>query len=134
MKKVFLLVTLFISILLIGCSKSPQMISDVEEFETLFTEAIKYDIRSDEECEAGHIKGFMCVGSKDKDTLIKNISIIAENKKTNIILIGKEDDCIYILEGLAKKGFKNLYYFENGYQGYVEKKGESFIPETGCGC
>ena len=31
-------------------------------------------------------------------------------------------------------GFKNLYYFEDGYEGYVNAKGESFEPEIGCGC
>ena len=65
---------------------------------------------------------------------INNIDIIAKNKRVNIILIGEEQDVLYILEGLSKKGFKNLYYFENGYNGYVQAKGSEFVPELGCGC
>lgn len=134
MKKTFLVVMMFICCILIACGGKPQKISDVEQFESLFDEAIKYDIRSDADCEAGHIKGFLCVGSKDNDTLINNIDIIAKNKRVNIILIGEEQDVLYILEGLSKKGFKNLYYFENGYSGYVQAKGSEFVPELGCGC
>lgn len=134
MKKTFLVVMMFICCILIACGGKPQKISDVEQFESLFDEAIKYDIRSDADCEAGHIKGFLCVGSKDNDTLINNIDIIAKNKRVNIILIGEEQDVLYILEGLSKKGFKNLYYFENGYNGYVQAKGSEFVPELGCGC
>lgn len=134
MRKILLLILLLISICLIGCGGTPQKISDVEQFESLFDGAIKYDVRSDEECEAGHIKGFLCVGSKDNDTLIKNIDLIAKNKKVNIILIGDEVDVLYILKGLSKKGYKNLYYFEDGYLGYANSKGDSFVPELGCGC
>lgn len=134
MKKLMLLLIILLVVFLNGCRGKIEKITDVDAFDSLFTDAIKYDIRDDSLCEEGHIKGFLCVGSKDNDTLIENISIIAKNKKVNIVLIGNEEDVLYILDGLSKKGFKNLYYFEDGYEGYVNAKGESFEPEIGCGC
>lgn len=134
MKKIIFLLTFFFCLLLIGCGGNPQKINDVEYFESLFDGGIKYDIRDVSLCEEGHIKGFLCVGSEDNETIIKNIDVIAQNKKVNIILIGEEEDVLYVLEGLSKKGYKNLYYFEGGYLGYSLAKGESFIPEEGCGC
>ena len=132
--KRLLILLIFYCCFLVGCGGKPQMINNVDEFEALFNEAIKYDIRSDELCEEGHIKDFLCVGSKDSDTIAKNIDIIAKNKRVNIVLIGDEEKVIYILNNLSRKGYKNLYYFEGGYIGYVQAKGDSFVPETGCGC
>ena len=135
MKKIIFLVLIFtLSLLFIACKASPNKVSDVETFESLFYGAIKYDIRSEEECEEGHIPSFMCMGALDKDKIINNIDLVSLDKKQNIILIGKEEDVLYIFQGLSKKGFKNMYYFEGGYEGYVNAKGEGFNPETGCGC
>lgn len=134
MRKYLLSVITLLTILLVGCGRNPQMINDYEVFDNICKDAIKYDIRSDEDCENGHIQGFMCVGSKTNDEIVNNLKIVSESKKTNIVLIGEEKDCLYILEQLSKKGFKNLYYFEGGYQGYAQKKADKFIPETGCGC
>lgn len=135
MKKVILLLLIcFVCVFVISCNEEPTKIDDVSLFEELFDGAIKYDIRTEKECEDGHIPGFMCMGEKDRDTLIKNIDLVALNKEQKIILIGNEEDVLYILNKLSKKGYKYLYYFAGSYDGYATKKGESFIPETGCGC
>ena len=135
MKRITLfIILLVISCALISCRAKPNKINDVEEFETLFSGAIKYDVRDDSECEDGHIKGFVCMGSKESDTIIKNIDLVAIDDNQAIILIGEEEQVLYIFEGLSKLGHKNMYYFDGGYQGYVAAKGEGYEPETGCGC
>ena len=135
MKKLgLIIVLLFISFVLISCKAKPVEISDVDEFEKLFDGAIKYDIRSEAACEEGHIKGFVCMGGKENDTLIHNIDLVTKNRDQAIILIGDEEQILYIFEGLSKKGHKNMYYFDGGYESYVASKGEGYIPETGCGC
>ena len=135
MKKIGLLILLIvISCSLISCRAKPNKISDVDEFEKLFNGAIKYDVREDNDCEDGHIKGFVCMGSKENDTLIKNIDLVSIDNDQVIILIGEEEQVLYIFEGLSKLGHKNMYYFDGGYQGYVAAKGEDYQPETGCGC
>lgn len=133
-KLVVLIMIITFSLLLASCKANPNKISDIETFESLFNGAIKYDIRSDEECEKGHIPSFMCMGTLNKDELIKNIDLVSLDKTQNVILIGKEEDVLNIFKALSKKGFKNMYYFENGYEGYLSAKGEGFVPETGCGC
>ena len=135
MKKIGLvIVLLFISFVLVSCKAKPVKISDVVEFEKLFEGAIKYDIRSEEECEEGHIKGFVCMGEKDNDTLIHNIDLVSIDNNQTIILIGNEEQVLLIFEGLSKKGHKNMYYFDGGYESYASLKGEGYVPETGCGC
>lgn len=135
MKKIIFIIMVFsFSLILISCKASPNKVNDAETFESLFNGAIKYDIRSEEECENGHIPSFMCMGALDKDKIINNIDLVSLDKKQNIILIGNEEDVLYIFKGLSKKGFKNMYYFEDGYEGFVQAKGEGFKPETGCGC
>ena len=135
MKKIiFRLLICTFSLFIVSCKANPNKISDANEFDLLFSGAIKYDIRSEEECENGHIPSFMCMGALDKDEVIHNIDLVSLDKKQNIILIGNEEDILYIFQKLAKKGFKNMYYFDGGYTGYVNAKGESFNPETGCGC
>ena len=134
MRKLVLLLILVLSLFLISCGGNVEKINDVNLFDSLMEEGIKYDIRDVSLCEEGHIKGFLCVGSEDNDTIIKNIDIISSSKKINILLIGNEEDVVYILDALSKKGYKNLYYFEGGYEGYKTAKGDSFVPEEGCGC
>ena len=135
MKKIAFLVLLSIfSICLISCESKAIEISDVNEFEELFSGAIKYDIRSEKECEEGHIPGFMCMGENDLDTIIKNIDLVSLNKEQKIILIGNKEDVLYVFRGLNKLRHKNMYYFQGSYQEYASKKGDSFKPETGCGC
>ena len=135
MKKLGLIIILIvISCALISCRAKPVKVSDVTEFEKLFSGAIKYDIRDDASCEEGHIKGFVCMGSTEKDTLIKNIDLVSLDDNQIVILIGEEEQVLYIFERLSKLGHKNMYYFDGGYQGYVAAKGEGFVPETGCGC
>ena len=135
MKKIIFILLIFtFSLFIVSCKANPNKISDANEFDLLFSGAIKYDIRSEEECENGHIPSFMCMGALDKDEVIHNIDLVSLDKKQNIILIGNEEDILYIFQKLAKKGFKNMYYFEGGYDGYVNAKGEGFNPETGCGC
>ena len=135
MKKIALIIVLsFFMVMLTWCGAKPNKVTDVEAFEELFNGAIKYDIRSDSECEDGHIKGFVCQGSLSKDKIIENIDLVSLDHKQNIILIGEEEDILYIFKGLAKKGFKNMYYFEGGFLRYKELKGNDYNPETGCGC
>ena len=135
MKRITLfIILLVISCALISCRAKPNKINDVEEFEKLFSGAIKYDVRDDSECEDGHIKGFVCQGSLSKYKIIENIDLVSLDHKQNIILIGEEEDILYIFKGLAKKGFKNMYYFEGGFLRYKELKGNDYNPETGCGC
>lgn len=134
MKKVLLVLSIIMTCFLIGCKAKYNMISDVDEFDSLFTGAMKYDIRSDEECELGHIPGFMCMGSETEEKLISNIDTIAKDKYQNIILIGDKEKVESIFKELSKKGYKSLYTFEDGFEGYANKKGEDFKPEEGCGC
>ncbi|MBO4667360.1 MAG: rhodanese-like domain-containing protein [Bacilli bacterium] len=131
---VIIMVLLVMSMFFISCKAKPNKITDVSEFEAKFSGAIKYDIRDEKECEESHIPGFMCMGGKEADVLIHNIDVVAKDKNQNIILIGEEKQVLYILNGLSKKGYKNLFYFEGGFLGYASAKGEEFIPETGCGC
>lgn len=133
-KEIIIIVLLITGMFLISCKGRPTKISDANEFEQKFTGAIKYDIRDENICEEGHIPGFMCMGSKEKDTLIKNIDLVAYDYNQVIILIGSEEDVLYIFNALGKEGYKNMFYFDGGYEGYVAVKGEEFVPETGCGC
>ena len=135
MKKIVLFIVISLLVIcLVSCKAEPTKISDVNEFEALFNGAIKYDIRSEEACEEGHIPGCMCMGSTDLDKLIKNIDLVSLDSKQAIILIGSEEDVLYVFNGLSKKGHKNMYYFDGGYQQYASLKGEDYSPETGCGC
>lgn len=131
---IFLLILSFFTICLISCRSKPIEISDVNEFEELFNGAIKYDIRSEKECEDGHIPGFMCMGENDLDTIIKNIDLVSFNNEQKIILIGNEEDVLYVFNGLSKLKHKNMYYFKGGYLEYTSKKGDDYKAETGCGC
>ena len=135
MKKLALIVTIILfSCLLVSCKEKPNKVSDVQDFESLFEGAIKYDIRSDEDCEDGHIKGFVCMGDNSNEEIIKNITLVALSKKQTIILVGEEERILTVFNELGKKGFKNMYYFDGGYQAYVSAKGEGYVPEEGCGC
>ena len=135
MKKIGLIILLVsFMMLFISCGSKPNKVSNVEEFEKLFTGAIKYDIRSDSECEEGHISGFVCQGSLSKDKIIENIDLVSLDHNQNVIIVGAEEDVLYVFKGLAKKGFKNMYYFEGGFSRYKELKGNDYNPETGCGC
>ena len=123
MKKIVLFIVIFLLVTcLVSCKEEPTKISNVKEFEELFNGAIKYDIRSEEACEEGHIPGFMCMGSTDLDKLIKNIDLVSLDSNQTIILIGSEEDVLYVFNGLSKKGHKNMYYFDGGYEEYVAKK------------
>lgn len=135
MKKIVLVIILFSACLvLVSCKAKPSKVSDAIEFEKLFEGAIKYDVRSDSECEEGHIKGFVCMGGLNKEDLVKNIDLVSKDNFQSIVLIGEEELILYLFEELSKLGHKNMYYFEGGYQAYVAAKGNDFIPETGCGC
>ena len=135
MKKIIFVLTIFLlSLVLVSCKEKPNKISNVQEFESLFEGAIKYDIRIEEECEDGHIKGFVCMGDNDNDEIVKNISLVSLSKDQNIVLIGEEKRVLEIFDALSKKGYKSMYYFDGGYQAYAQAKGEGFVPETGCGC
>lgn len=102
---------------------------------------IAYDMRSLELCEAGHIQGFICVdyGSSMSPTeqVIHNITNkYSQYKKTDLIILIGDDtsDSQEVAKTLAKKGFREVYYFIGGYDEYVRQKGEDFVPEVGCGC
>ena len=134
MKRIAILVIILCSFILISCNTKPNKINNAEEFEKLFEGAIKYDVRSDTDCENGHIKGFVCMGENSDEELVKNISLVSYNKDQIIILIGDEERVLTVFKALGKKGFKNLYYFDGGFEAYASQKGESYEPETGCGC
>ena len=60
MKKIISLLVLFVFIL-VGCGNEKyKSVKCVEDFDELIGEAgvLKYDIRSEEECEKGHIPSF----------------------------------------------------------------------------
>ncbi len=133
-KVIILIVFVLISIMFVSCKKSASKIKDVNEFDGLFQDALKYDIRSNDECEIGHIKGFLCMGGEGLDSVCDTISTIIKDKKRVIILMGTEDDCLYVFNYLGKKGYKHMYYFEGGYENYVSLKGDGFTPEVGCDC
>lgn len=135
MKKISLIIiALLISFMMISCKNKPIKVSDFNEFENLFEGSIKYDIRTESECEDGHIKGFVCMGDKTAEELANNIDIVSKDNNQKIILIGDEQEVLKVFDILSKKGHKNMYYFDGGYQQYASLKGEDYSPETGCGC
>lgn len=140
MKKI-LLICIFV-FLLNGCSRKANSVTEAEKLDELMLEkVVAYDMRSLELCEAGHIKGFICVdygSSMDpKEQVIYNITnkYSQYKKRDLILLIGQNtDEALEVAQQLSKKGFRKVYYFIGGYDEYVKQKGEEYIPEVGCGC
>lgn len=139
MKKHLLVIILVI--FLVGCSKTSHEIIDATAFDEIVNRAVvKYDLRSYEECEAGHIPGFICVGVNDSDPIEQAIYNItnkySDYKKSDIIVLiaSNQGDAKLAASSIAKKGFKKVYYFSGGYSEYVRQKGDEFVPEVGCDC
>ena len=133
---VFFLVILCVSL---GCKKKdPEILSDIDEFEILFSDALKYDIRDIDDCEKGHIPSFLCMGGVTSDEkLVDTILLTTKSKDKKIIIISYENDfdrINNIFSLLQKEKYYNLYSFEGGYENYVKLKGDSFVPEEGCDC
>ena len=137
-KITLIIITLIISIMFLGCHKKASYITDADEFDKLFSGALKYDIRDTSSCEEGHIPSFLCMGGiSDNDRLVETIKISAESKDRVIIIISTGDDKARvdeIFKLLNKEKYYNLYSFEGGYENYVQLKGETFVPEVGCDC
>ena len=139
-KRVCVLITIFlISILMVSCKKKEvKYFNDVNEFENIFNNALKYDIRNNEDCEKGHIPSFMCMGGvTDNQKLVDTILVTIKSKDKNIIIISYENDTERlneIFELLIKNKCYNLYSFYGGYENYANLKGEEFTPEGGCDC
>ncbi len=136
MKKFFILLLFFLS----GCaSESIKVYSDedLKTFDELLarsgSNAIKYDLRQEEDCLQERIPGFFCArsGGKSSADIFEELVLIAK-KKTPIILIDDGGDEAYLLaEKLKKAGYRNIHYFQGGYERYVALKGKDFVPETG---
>jgi hypothetical protein len=145
MKKWLFLVLMFF---LIGCDQEKVTVyldSDVEAFDEILlnignghTKA--YDIRSETSCIDGRIPGFFCMRTVDSEGIEKPLEEIASNlmlligNDYNYLIILMDEDgtsCHYLAEILANAGYRNIHYFQNGYESYVLLKGDSFIPEVG---
>lgn len=145
-KKIISFLLIFLMIFVVGCHKDKNVeinkIIDIVEFDELINEkgVLKYDIRSTAVCEEGHIPSFMCMGSnnvdnKKLDEIIKNIKLLYSDKDKKIVIIDEDNvNSLYILNALKEDGYKQLFYFDGGYNSYKEKKGPSFVPEVGCNC
>ncbi len=145
-KKILLIILLLFISFLGACQKATiTKVSDVNEFDKLIQSenTLLYDIRTKDECSLAHIPYFMCMGKDIKMTkeelleVASNISLVYSKKsdlKKIIIFIGSEEDILLVFNELKANGYKNLYYFEGGYEGYATKKGDSFVPATGCDC
>ncbi len=138
-----LFVVFIFFIFLTGCHKDPKVIQDVETFDQMITqklegkyeEAIAYDLRSQEDCSNGHIKGFLCM-QEDGKTIhdIYHDIIHVYSKKTRIFIICEDGSRSKELATLlCKKGYKYVCYFSGGYQNYVNIH-PNFTPEIGCDC
>lgn len=139
-KKLLVLVLIvFSTCILISCKKKEaKYISSVSEFDAILNESIKYDIRSTEDCEKGHIPTFSCMGGiSDNKKLVDTILLTVTDKDKKIVIIsfGNDIDRLNeIFNLLIKEKYNNLFSFEGGYEKYAELKGSSFIPEEGCDC
>ena len=130
---------ILISFVFLSCKdKGAKYIASTEEFENLFSNSIKYDIRSIEECEQGHIPTFNCMGGvEDSRKLVDTILLSVKDKDKSIIIIANSNDIDRlkeIFQMLIKEKYKNLYSFEGGYENYKKLKGDKFVPEEGCDC
>lgn len=139
MKKI--IITLLFIFILVGCKAQPHEISTAIEFDKIIAKSVvRYDLRTYEECSDGHIPGFLCIDNGDLSSVeqaIYNITNKYSNYKKSdiIVLISKNTiDAQEAASQLAKKGFKNIYYFRGGYDEYVNQKGDDFEPEVGCDC
>lgn len=133
-KKIILLLLLMFICILFACENEKiTKVSDINEFDKLINSegVLLYDIRKKEECEKGHIPYFMCMGLEDD--LVENIKLLYSTKKT-IVFIGSESDILLVFNELEKNGYKNIYYFEGGYENYAKLKGDDFVPAVGCDC
>lgn len=139
-KKILFIFTLcVITLSLFSCKKKEaNFFEDTLEFENIFDEALKYDIRSTDDCEKGHIPSFICMGGvSDNQKLVDTILVTIQSKDKSIVIISYENDTDRlneIFQLLIKNKCYNLYSFSGGYENYVNLKGESFIPEEGCDC
>lgn len=145
MKHLSLLVILF---LLVGCGKAvTHVYSDdkIDDFDKILTNigdgnTKAYDLRSEEVCILGRIPGFFCVRTtnnlgeeKTLDMIFEHLTLlVGDDYQYLIILIDDDgDDSAYLADLLVAAGYKNVHYFENGYDRYAEIKKDSFVPETG---
>lgn len=127
-----------------GCNNNSGGIVEVERFNEILSvqNAKKYDLRDYDECGSGHINGFACIMAPNIDGSIRSIEDIIEiikfEKKNQYILLICNDGSKsqYICNSLKKSGYRNVYYFEGGYDNYVTLMGDQYKPEIGCntGC
>lgn len=137
MKKIIIIFFLFF--FLSSCSGGVTFYDDnqIDEFDKLLLleNAIKYDVRIKEDCEKGHIKGFMCMrkSSSNVDEVCDIIKKLYPKHKT-IVLISEGNDAAYLAKLLSQSGYKDVHVFKNGYLKYKELKNGSFVEEIGCNC
>lgn len=129
MKKIIMVLLLACMLVLTSCAKIVGL-TDVNEFDKIALDAVKYDIRPISTYEEGHIPNFMGMGDSDSSEIIMDLY----EKSQTIVVIGDDEDVLELFAKLKKAGYKKLYYFVGGYEAYMNAKGESFVPETGCGC
>lgn len=138
-------ISLFIIILLSGCSRNVNMLTTYRELDSLLESnksILAYDLRDFDDCQKGHIKGFMCIvplgdNKSPQEQVIYNLTNkYSSYSKSQIVVLICSDGKMSkeVAEELNKKGFKNIYYYEGGYEAYVDCKGDKYIPEVGCGC
>ena len=144
---IIIIFILLITLIVLFCKNNyqikPHVIDNVETFDEMITnklngkydESLAYDLRTQNECEKGHIKGFLCIRS-DEDNINEIYQEITKTykKKAMILLIcldGTESNELALL--LTNKGYKNVYYFQGGFLNYISIH-PNFIPEIGCDC
>ena len=145
MKRLCLFAVLF---LLVGCGKAEIHVysdDEIDDFDKLLTNigdgnTKAYDLRSEEICFLGRIPGFFCVRTtnslgeeKTLDTIFEHLTLLVGNDYQYLIILIDDDgeDSAYLANLLVAAGYKNVHYFANGYNRYVEIKKEIFVPETG---
>ncbi len=138
-----LFLVLAIMIFLSGCSKPVQPINSFEEFNKLlqrkfegdFKESIAYDLRDDENCQNGHIKGFMCIMNEYEtiNDLLTDIIQIYSKRAYIFIIDANGSDSLKLAELLKEQGYKHIIYYEKGYEQYIVDYPD-FVPEIGCDC
>lgn len=149
MKKVIFL--LILTLTLVACNQGKiytYSVDEVEEFNKILEnvgngKTKAYDLREYEECYAGRIPGFFCSRVYDfvdedmmLDEIVNNLSILLGKKKNTLIILVDKDgkDAEYVANKLFEKGFKNIHFFQAGYETYV-RLNPNFVPETGdCEC
>ena len=150
MRKIVFILFLLLSLLTACVQKEIKAYddTDIDEFNKVLDnvgngKTKAYDLREYDECYNGRIPGFYCSRvyqsenkKEDLDKIIDNLKLLlGDKKRTMIILMDNNDgNAAVVAQELFISGYKNIHYFKNGYDRYVELQPD-FVPEAGdCDC